>query len=133
MILSTSGIHSLLASLAGMRYNGEFFDGSVLPDIERNLCDGKRRKTLRSVYIHLYSTPVHNVKRSRQEIARIKATRVVHSAYSPDAASSDFFLFGYLKGELTGSMANSPTDSLSEIRLIFQEISNETLGAACDE
>jgi hypothetical protein len=27
---------------------------------------------------------------------------VVHPAYSPDAASSDFFLFGYLKGEMAG-------------------------------
>jgi hypothetical protein len=111
-----------------MRYDAEFFDASVLPDIERNLCDGKRRETLRSLYVHLYRTPAHIVKGSRQEIARIKSTRVAHSAYSHDAASSDFFLFGYLRGELTGSTANSAPDSLSEISLIFQEISNETLG-----
>jgi hypothetical protein len=62
-----------------------------LPDIEKNLCKGKRRKTLPGVSVHLDNAPVHNAKRSRQEIARIKPTRVVHPAYSPDAAPSNFF------------------------------------------
>jgi hypothetical protein len=42
-------------------------------------------------------------------------------------------LFGYLKGEMTGFMANSPADIFSEIRRIFQEISKETLLAVYDE
>jgi hypothetical protein len=41
IIWSTSGIHSLLAWPAGMRYDPEFFCVSVLPDIKRNLCDGR--------------------------------------------------------------------------------------------
>jgi hypothetical protein len=129
IIWSTSGIRSLLALLAGMRYDVEFFCASVLPGIERNLCDGKRRKTLRDVCPHLLNGPAHNAKRSRQEIARTKATRVAHSAYSPDAAPRDFFLFG----KTAGFTANSPTDILSEIRRIFQEISKETLVAVHDE
>jgi hypothetical protein len=58
---------------------------------------------------------------------------VVHPVYSPDAAPSDCFLFGYLKGEMTGFTANSPTDVLSEIGRIFQEISKETLVAVYDK
>jgi hypothetical protein len=46
----------------------------------------------------------------------------VHPAHSPDAVPSDFFLFGYLKGEMAGFTANSPAGILSEIRRIFQEI-----------
>jgi hypothetical protein len=42
----------------------------------------------------------------------------VHPAYSPDVAISDFFLFGYLMGEMAGFTANSPGDVLSEIRWI---------------
>jgi hypothetical protein len=52
IIWSTSGIHSLLALLAGMRYDAEFFYASILPDIERNLCDGNRRKK------HLLDVPI---------------------------------------------------------------------------
>jgi hypothetical protein len=73
--------------------------------------------------------PAHHPKWSRQEIARTKATRVVHPVSSPDAALTDLFLFGYLKGEMAGFTANSRPDILSEIRRIFQEISKETLVA----
>jgi hypothetical protein len=42
-------------------------------------------------------------------------------------------LFGYLKGEVADFTANSPADILSEIRQIFQEVSNETIVAVYDE
>jgi hypothetical protein len=57
----------------------------------------------------------------------------VHPAYPPDAALSDFILFGYLEGEMAGLIVNSPPDILSEIRRIFQEISKETLVAVYEE
>jgi hypothetical protein len=44
---------------AGPRYNAEFFCVSVLPDIEKNLCDGKRKKTLRSVSLYLDNARAH--------------------------------------------------------------------------
>jgi hypothetical protein len=96
----------------------------ILPGIDKNLYDGKSRKTLRSVDFHLDDAATHNVKRSRKEIVRTKATRVVHLAYSLDAAPSDFFLFGYLKND---------AGILSGIRRILQEISKETLVAVHDE
>jgi hypothetical protein len=123
----------LLALLAEMRCDASFFCASVLPDIERNLRDGKHPKTLRGVYLHPDNAPAHNAKRPRQEVARRKTTRFVHPAYPPDAAPSDFVLFGYLAGEMAGFIANSPPDILSEIRWIFQEISKETLVAVYDE
>jgi hypothetical protein len=52
----------------------------------------------------------------------------VHPASSPDAALCDFFLSGYLKGEIAGFTANSLADILSEIRRIFQETSKNHCG-----
>jgi hypothetical protein len=127
IIWSTSGIHSLLVLPAGVRYDAEFFCASVLSDVEKNLCQGSRRKTLRGIYLHFDNAPAHNAKRSRQEIARTKATRVIHPAYSPDAAPSDFFLFGHLKREMIGFRASSPEEILCEIRRIFDQIPKETL------
>jgi hypothetical protein len=121
VIWSTSGIHSLLALPAGVRCDTEFFCASVLLDIQRNLCDGKHRKTLRGIYLHLGNTPAHNAKRSRQEIARTKASRVVHPACSPDATPSDFFLFGHLKGEMAVFKANSLLYILREVRRTFRK------------
>jgi hypothetical protein len=57
----------------------------------------------------------------------------VHPVYSPDAAPSDFFLSGYLKGKIPGVSANPPGDKLSEIRRIFYGISKEVLVAVYDE
>jgi hypothetical protein len=65
IIWSTSGIHSLLALPAGVRYDAEFFCAFVLPDVERNLCDDKHWKTLGGVDLHLDNAPAHNPKRSR--------------------------------------------------------------------
>jgi hypothetical protein len=91
----------------------QIFCASALPGIERSLCDSERRRTVRGVYPHLDNVPVHSAKRSRQEMARTKATRVVHTVYSPDAAPSDFFFLGSLKGETTDFTANSTADIIS--------------------
>jgi hypothetical protein len=96
------GIYSVLVLPVVVRYDAEFFYASVLPDIEKNLRNGKRRETPRDVYLHLNNAAAHSAKRSWQEIARIKDTRVVHPGYSPDTAPSDF-LFGHLKGEMAGA------------------------------
>jgi hypothetical protein len=88
---------------------------------------------LQGVCLHRDNAPLHNAKRSRKEIARTKITRIMHLAHSPDAALSDFFLFGYLKGKMAYFTANSLTDILSEIRRIFQENSKDVLVAVYDE
>jgi hypothetical protein len=47
--------------------------------------------------------------------------------YSPDLAPSDFFLFGYVKGNLMGYRAETPSELLVRIRVILAEIPRETL------
>jgi hypothetical protein len=116
-----------------MQYNAEFFCPSVLPDTKRNLWDGKHRKMLRVVQLHMDNAPSHNAKRPRYEIARTKITRSVHSTYSPDATPSDFFFVGCLKSEMEGFTVNSHLDILAEISRIFQEISKKTLMAVDDK
>jgi hypothetical protein len=126
-------MHSLLALPDGVRYDEEFFCASILPDIERNLCDGKHSKTLRGVYFHRDNASAHNARRPQQEIAQTNASRVVHPTYSPDVGPSDFFLFGHLEGEMARFTANSSTDILSEVRQFFQKIIKATLVAVYDE
>jgi hypothetical protein len=119
-------MHNLLSLPAGTQYDAELFCASVLADIKRNLCYSKRRNTLRSVCLHFGNAQADDAKQSRQEIARTKATMVVHPVYSHDAAPTDFFLFGYLKDGMAGFTADSSADVLSQIRRIFSEISKET-------
>jgi hypothetical protein len=116
-----------------VRYDTEFSRAFVLPDIERNLCDGKRKNIFRGAYLRLDNKPADKIKWSRLEIARTKATRVVHPVYPLDVALSDFFLFGDLKDEIVGFTTNSPAYILSEIRRTFQEILKQAFVAAHDE
>jgi hypothetical protein len=55
--------------------------------------------------------------------------RALHPPYSPDLASSDFSLFGYVKGKLMGYRAETPSELLVRIRVILAEIPGETLNA----
>jgi hypothetical protein len=55
------------------------------------------------------------------------------SPYSPDLASSDFFLFGYAKGKLMEYRAGTPSELLVRIRIILEEIPRETLNAGFSE
>jgi hypothetical protein len=43
--------------------------------------------------------------------------------------SSDFSLFGYVKGKLMEYRAETPSELLARIRVILEEISRETLNA----
>jgi hypothetical protein len=52
-----------------------------------------------------------------------------HSLYAPDLAPSDFFLFGYVKGNLMGYRAETPSELLVRTRVILVEIPRETLKA----
>jgi hypothetical protein len=51
------------------------------------------------------------------------------SPYSPNLASSDFFLFGYINGKLMGYRAETPPEILVRIRIILAEIPLDTLNA----
>jgi hypothetical protein len=126
LIWSPSGIHSFLALLSRVRYNTEFFCTFVLPNIERSLCDGKRKKRLRGIYLHLDDTPVRNAKRPPQEITQTKSNMVAHRARFPDGSPGDLFLFGHLKREMGGSTMSSAKDILSQILRIFERIPRET-------
>jgi hypothetical protein len=70
-----------------------------------------------------------NAKWPQQEIARTKATKVVHPVSSTGVAPGAFFVCGDLKCEIAGVTASSPEDIFSEIHRIFAEVSKVTLAA----
>jgi hypothetical protein len=56
-----------------------------------------------------------------------------HPPYSPDVAPSDFFLFGYLKPELSGCFFRSTEELLAEIYRLVEAIPSETFSRVFDE
>jgi hypothetical protein len=66
---------------------------------------------------------------SRDHIGLNQMKQAPHSPYSPDLASSDFFLSGSAKGQLMEYRAETPSELLVRIRAILAEIPRETLKA----
>jgi hypothetical protein len=66
---------------------------------------------------------------SRDYIGLNRMKQAPHPPYLPDLASSDFLLFGYVKGKLMRHRAETPSELFVRIRFILAEIPRETLNA----
>jgi hypothetical protein len=55
---------------------------------------------------------------------------VIHPAYNPNLAPSDFFLFEYIKGKLSDYNFESREDLLNAITEIFTGVDQEVLLSA---
>jgi hypothetical protein len=127
--LSVNGIHSFLNVPKGITYNSTFFYDVVRPDLLENVCAHSRRMTLKVILVHLDNTSPHNSKKSNECLTEFRARRVPHPVYSPDPASSYFFLFETVKIELQNYEIHSRQDLILAIRAIFDEIPKDTLNS----
>jgi hypothetical protein len=58
---------------------------------------------------------------SRDYIGLNRMKQAPHPLYSPDLAPSDFFIFTDVKGKLTGYRAETPSELIVRIRVIWQK------------
>jgi hypothetical protein len=126
---SVNGIHSLLDVPKGSTYNTAFFCDQVVPSLVQGITSHGRRKPVQGFMIHFDNASPHNSRRSRECLGSYRATRLLHPAYSPDPAPSDFFLFEYLKEKLIDFDCRTREDLTSAMTSIFTEIDKETLVA----
>jgi transposase len=109
-----------------MKYNIAFFVESVVPDLVEHVCQESRRKTLRSIMVHLDNARPHNNRKSEAALTTTKASRIPAPAYSPCLSPSDFFLCGMLKERMSGTSYSSPDELISvisELIAAFRKIS----------
>jgi transposase len=130
ILWSVNGIHSLLDIPKGESYNSAFFCNAVIPSLVENICSQSRRKSLRGLYLHLDNARPHNSRESNECLKATKAKRIIHPAYSPDLAPSDFFLFGFLKQEIQGLILPDRESLKSAIIEIFSKIDRNMLISA---
>jgi hypothetical protein len=69
----------------------------------------------------------HISERAQRCIEASRAKPLPHLAYSPDLASSDFFLLGYIKRKPSDYNCESREDFLNEITEIFTGVDQEVL------
>jgi histone-lysine N-methyltransferase SETMAR len=69
----------------------------------------------------------HTAKKATEFLAGNGLKRVPHEPYSSDLAPCVFYLFGYIKGRLTGASFEEPGQFLQAIDAIFQSTEKVTL------
>jgi transposase len=77
--------------------------------------------------IHADNARPHTALRTRAFMAENSMKLAPHPPYSPDVAPSDFYLFGDVKGRLTGQMFESREDLFDAIIEILRSIPMEKL------
>lgn len=79
------------------------------------------------MWLHLDNCSLFNSKMSFQKYDEYGFKRPPQPAYAPDAAPSDFFLFGFAKNSLKGSKLTSLEDFKEKLIIeVFNSISKAT-------
>jgi histone-lysine N-methyltransferase SETMAR len=117
----------------GQNYNSQFFIEIVLPSIELKRAERRPRLWATGAHLHMDNTKPHRSKKSIEKADEMGFVLVPHPPYSSDIASSDFFLFSYLKESLAGTNFPDQETLISAVHQILTDISIEMLCRVFDD
>ena len=80
--------------------------------------------------LHYDNAGPHTAKKVRDYLTENDIIRAPQTAYSPDIAPSDFYLFGHIKSELQGCSFSSMDELLSHVRVVLEGIKKHPLRSA---
>ena len=113
--------------------NSKYFVEHILWPLKEQKDQIWPRRGKHKIWLHLDNCRVHNSKFTQNAIEKSGFKRPPHPAYSPDIAPSDFFLFGYVKGKLTGRTFKKRSELYGAIFSIIQNIPIEMKKAVFDQ
>jgi hypothetical protein len=105
-------------------FPSEFFVDAILPHIVAAKPAGDPGRRL---VPYLGSASPNRARSTVRNLDENRITASPYPAFSPDLATSDFFLFGTLKGQLSGRVFESPDELIEAIREIANAIPRTTL------
>jgi transposase len=79
------------------------------------------------ILLHFDNAPAHTSKMTKSFLKKSNISTLHAPPYSPDLAPSDFFLFGYLKQELKGSIFHDSKSLKDAIEHILRNIPQDLL------
>jgi hypothetical protein len=85
------------------------------------------------ITVHADNASLHVPKCVTEYIEHNSLKRTPHPPYSSDLASSDFYLFGYVKHQLQGHEFTEGTEFVSAISEILNQIPTDILAAVFDD
>jgi hypothetical protein len=128
IVWNPSGFHVVKAFSWWSQFNARDYTSNILVAIS----DWRRlswRMQHGKLWLHADNARPHAAQVSTDSVTRNGMKRTPPCPYSPDLAPSDCFLFGYMKRKLMGYRAESESELLIRIGVIFAEIQRDVLNA----
>jgi histone-lysine N-methyltransferase SETMAR len=113
-------------------FDSQFFCSNSLSAIVQNQPSETPKDRGRRIVVHFDNATSHTAKCMIDYLRANRLTRVLHPAFSPDLAASDFYPFGKLKMMLMG-MAFADDELLHGVMEVLNGISREELEAIFEE
>jgi hypothetical protein len=85
----------------GASFNGAYFNENILQPMASEFHAREEKKHCLWPLVHMDNARPYMSKRNLGRIEELRFKRVTHPPFGPEIAPSDFFLFGWLKGELS--------------------------------
>jgi hypothetical protein len=90
----------------GASFNGAYFNEHILQVMASELYAREEKKHCLWPLVHVDNARSRTSKRNLARMEELRFKCVSYLPFSPDIAPSDFFLFGWLKGELSSRQIN---------------------------
>jgi hypothetical protein len=94
------GFHAVDKLRTGAKMESAYFTTNILGRVEQKVFPTGRNPHAKPLTIHLDSCSIHTSRTTEEYIRQDNMIRVQHPPYSPDLASSDFYLFPTIKEKL---------------------------------
>jgi histone-lysine N-methyltransferase SETMAR len=108
-------------------FSGEYFNENILQRIAAELNGGGKKKHSPWTLLHMDKAKPHTSKRNLARMEELHLKRTPHPLFSPDIAPSDFFLFAWLKGELSSRSVGDISELFKLVDEILSTLTTDTI------
>ena len=108
----------------GSTINGQYY-ASLIERLRRTILEKRRGKISHGVLLLHDNAPVHKSNIVHAAIHQTGFVELNHSAYSPDIAPIDYYLFSNLKKFLRGKNFGSNDEAIQAVEDYFNDLDSE--------
>jgi len=118
---------------SGSSFDASFFAEEVLQPVADELDTTNKTRHQRLMLVHFDNAKPHTAKATTERMKQLRMKRTPQPPYSPDIAPSDFFLFGWLKEQLTHHQIADEDGLFEAVDEILGTLSVETIRSVFHE
>jgi histone-lysine N-methyltransferase SETMAR len=120
------GFHVIDVLPNGSKFNAKYYTNKILSRVSEWRQE-QRGGVARRLIVHADNARPHTAAISTSFLDENGMMKAHHPPYSPDLAPSDFYLFGYIKRNLSGTSFDEGEELLSAIVDILDSLETATL------